>query len=169
MSVCASGASSTIIRIKKTILFYEKGKLKYLGSYCLLCQEKIRQQRNLSLTVFKWSGKEHTDIGGEENIGEMGEKHTGCLFHLNIRWLSWGMMPESSWKPPPGLTAFVMRTLMALIWPENKNAVVVVDAGESGPRSDTSGLLKEQNHNFAERFTDSKLIAKYSWVIFYTF
>ena len=58
---------------------------------------------------------------------------------------------------------------MALIWPENKNVVVVVDAGESGPRSDTSGLLKEQNHNFAERSTDSKLIAKYSWVIFYTF
>jgi len=26
------------------------------------------------------------------------------------------------------------------------------DAGESGPRSDTGALMKEQNHNFAERF-----------------
>jgi len=56
-----------------------------------------------------------------------------------------------------------MRTLMALIWPKNKS--VVVDAGESGPHSDTSALLKDQN----QRFIDSKLIAKYSWVIFYTF
>jgi len=29
------------------------------------------------------------------------------------------------------------------------------DAGESGPRNDTVTLLKEQNHNFAERFIDS--------------
>jgi len=28
-------------------------------------------------------------------------------------------------------------------------------AGESGPRNDTGALLKEQNHNFAERFIDS--------------
>jgi len=34
------------------------------------------------------------------------------------------------------------------------------DAGESGPRSDTGALLKEENHNFAERFIDSKWIAK---------
>jgi len=56
---------------------------------------------------------------------------------------------------------------MALIWPKNK--IVVIDAGESAPHSDTSALLKEQSHDFAERFIDSKLIAKYSWVIFYTF
>ena len=44
------------------------------------------------------------------------------------------------------------------------------DAGESDPRNDTGASLKEQNHNFAERFIDSsKLIDKYSWVIFYTF
>jgi len=35
------------------------------------------------------------------------------------------------------------------------------DAGESGPRSGTDALLKEHNHNFAERFIDSKLIAKH--------
>jgi len=34
------------------------------------------------------------------------------------------------------------------------------DAGESGPRNDTGALLKEKNHNFAERFIDSKRIAK---------
>jgi len=33
------------------------------------------------------------------------------------------------------------------------------DAGESGPRNDTGALMKEQNHNFAERFNDSKWIA----------
>jgi len=33
-------------------------------------------------------------------------------------------------------------------------------AGEGGPRNDTGELLKEQNHNFAERFSDSKWIAK---------
>jgi len=36
------------------------------------------------------------------------------------------------------------------------------DARGSGPRNGTGALLKEQNHNFAERFIDSKLIAKYS-------
>jgi len=36
------------------------------------------------------------------------------------------------------------------------------DVGESGPRNGTGALLKEQNHNFAERFIDSKLIAKCS-------
>ena len=60
VSVRTDGASA-IIRIKTTLLFYEKGKLKYFGSYCLLRREKIRQQRNLrSLTVFKRCGKEHT-------------------------------------------------------------------------------------------------------------
>ena len=34
-------------------------------------------------------------------------------------------------------------------------------SGDSCPRSATGALLKEQNHNFAERFNDSKLIAKY--------
>jgi len=48
---------------------------------------------------------------------------------------------------------------MALIWSKNK-IVVVVDAGESCPRDDTGALLKEHNHNFAERFNDSKWIAK---------
>jgi len=42
-------------------------------------------------------------------------------------------------------------------------------AEESGPCNGTGALLKEQNHKFAERFIDSKLIAKYSLVIFYTF
>jgi len=32
------------------------------------------------------------------------------------------------------------------------------DAGENGPHNGTGALLKEQNHNFAERFIDSKLI-----------
>jgi len=36
------------------------------------------------------------------------------------------------------------------------------DAEESGPRNGTGALLKEQNHNFAERFIDSKLIGKFS-------
>jgi len=35
------------------------------------------------------------------------------------------------------------------------------DAGESAPRNGTGALLEEQNHNFAERFIDSKLIAKF--------
>ena len=43
-------------------------------------------------------------------------------------------------------------------------------SGDSCPRSATGLLLKEQNHNFAERFNDSKWIAKYIigyyWVIF---
>jgi len=39
-------------------------------------------------------------------------------------------------------------------------------SGESGPRNDTGALLKEKNHNFAERFIDIKWIGKYSWVIF---
>jgi len=34
------------------------------------------------------------------------------------------------------------------------------NAGESGPRNDTGALLKERNHNVAERFNDSKWIAK---------
>jgi len=33
-------------------------------------------------------------------------------------------------------------------------------AGESGPYNDTGALIKEQNHNFSEPFTDSKWIAK---------
>ena len=57
---------------------------------------------------------------------------------------------------PPGLTASVMRSLLVLIWPKK---IVVVDAGESGPRNDTGALLKEKNHNFAERFNDSKWFA----------
>jgi len=36
------------------------------------------------------------------------------------------------------------------------------DAGESSPRNGTDASLKEQNHKFAERFIDNKLIAKYS-------
>jgi len=35
-------------------------------------------------------------------------------------------------------------------------------SGESDPRNGTGALLIEQNHNFAERFIDSKWIAKYS-------
>jgi len=34
------------------------------------------------------------------------------------------------------------------------------DAGENGPHNDISALLKQQNHNFSERFIDSKWIAK---------
>ena len=34
------------------------------------------------------------------------------------------------------------------------------NARESGPDNATGALLKEQNHNFAERFNDSKWIAK---------
>jgi len=36
------------------------------------------------------------------------------------------------------------------------------DAGEIGQRNGPSALLKEQNHSFAEGFTGSKLIAKFS-------
>ena len=39
-------------------------------------------------------------------------------------------------------------------------------SGDSCPRNATGALLKEQNHNFAERFIDSKWIAKYYKVIF---
>jgi len=35
------------------------------------------------------------------------------------------------------------------------------DAGESSPRNETGALLKEQNHNFAEWWNDSKWIIKY--------
>ena len=35
-------------------------------------------------------------------------------------------------------------------------------SGKSDPRNATGALLKEQNHNFAERVIDSKWIAKYS-------
>ena len=34
-------------------------------------------------------------------------------------------------------------------------------SGDSCPGNATGALLKEQNHNFAERFIDSKWIAKY--------
>jgi len=34
-------------------------------------------------------------------------------------------------------------------------------SGDSCPRNATGALLKEQNRNFAERFNDSKWIAKY--------
>jgi len=34
------------------------------------------------------------------------------------------------------------------------------DAGESSSRNDTCILLKEQNHNFVERFKDIEWIAK---------
>jgi len=44
------------------------------------------------------------------------------------------------------------------------------DAGESVLRNKISALLKEQDHNFAERFNDSKLITKYLFLaIFYAF
>jgi len=36
------------------------------------------------------------------------------------------------------------------------------DTEECGPCNGTGALLKEQNHKFAKRFIDSKLIAKYS-------
>jgi len=127
VSVCADGASA-IIRIKKTLLFYEKGKIKYLGSYCLLRLEEIRHRINLRRSdsfYITWE-KNTQDAGGKEYTGEMGEEHTGRLFHLNLRWF----MRKAS--------------------------------GESGPRNDTGALLKEKNHNFAERYIDIKWIGKYS-------
>jgi len=69
--------------------------------------------------VAKWVGC------GKENTGEMGEEHTGRLFHLKIHWL------------------------------------IRKGSGGSCPRNATGALLKEQNHNFAERFNNSKWIAKY--------
>jgi len=59
-----------------------------------------------------------------------------------------------------------MKALMPLIWPKNK-IVVVVDAGESGPPRNASALLKEQN--LLNDSSTASCIAKYSWVIFYTF
>jgi len=46
VSVCADGALA-MITIKMSLLFYEKGRLKHLGSCCLLRRDKIRQRRNL--------------------------------------------------------------------------------------------------------------------------
>jgi len=46
VSVCADGALG-MIRIKKALWIYEKGKQKYVRPYCLLRWEKIRQRRNL--------------------------------------------------------------------------------------------------------------------------
>jgi len=41
-------------------------------------------------------------------------------------------------------------------------AITRKDAGESDPRNDETGaLINEQDHNFAERYNDSKWIAKY--------
>jgi len=37
---------------------------------------------------------------------------------------------------------------------------MIKDAGENGPRSETSAILKEQHQNFAKQFID-KWIAKY--------
>jgi len=34
------------------------------------------------------------------------------------------------------------------------------DSGERGPRNNNGTLLKEENHNFAERLNESKWIAK---------
>ena len=39
-------------------------------------------------------------------------------------------------------------------------AIMRKEAGESARRNDAGALLKEQKHNFAERFKDSKRIAK---------
>jgi len=44
MSVCVDGAYSAMTRIKKALC---KTKTEHLGSYCHLCQEKIRKWRNL--------------------------------------------------------------------------------------------------------------------------
>ena len=53
---------------------------------------------------------------------------------------------------------------LSICWLKRKGA------GESDPRNDTGALSQEQNHNFAERFIDSKWIAKKSYLgDFYTF
>ena len=44
---------------------------------------------------------------------------------------------------------------------------MIKDAGENGPRSETSAILKEQHQNFAKRFID-KWIAKYVFFIINT-
>jgi len=47
---CASiyaDVASGMIRIKNALCIHEKGKQKYLGTYCLLRREKIRQRRHL--------------------------------------------------------------------------------------------------------------------------
>jgi len=125
--VCADGASA-MIRTEKALWICEKGKQKYLRSYCLLCREKNQTDKKFkkiwqffnrlsAVNHFK-SRPLRTRLFGTLG-GEMGADNSVRLFHLNIRWL--------------------MRK----------------DAGESVPRNATGALLKEQNHIFAERFIDS--------------
>jgi len=42
----------------------------------------------------------------------------------------------------------------------NIRSLMREDAEESGLRNDTGALLKEGNHNFAERFIDTKWITR---------
>ena len=79
VSVCADGAS-TVIRMKKTIISWKRKK-KYLGGYCLLRWEKIRQRRNFKKNWrFLNDVGKTLDAGGKENTAEMREEHTGRLF-----------------------------------------------------------------------------------------
>ena len=55
LRVCCADGASAMIRTKKALWIYEKVEQKYLGSYCFLRREKIRQRRNLrsgSLNIF---------------------------------------------------------------------------------------------------------------------
>jgi len=52
VSVCADGAYSAMIKIKTTLSIYEKGKQKYVSSYCLLHREKNQLRRNLRSDSF---------------------------------------------------------------------------------------------------------------------
>jgi len=65
---------------------------------------------------------------------------------------------QSFFSLPPGLT--ICNENFANVNLASNKIVVIVDAGESCPHNTIGALLKEQNHNFAERFTDSKWIAK---------
>jgi len=49
---------------------------------------------------------------------------------------------------------------VAFVTLEHLLTIMWKDAGESSSRTGTCALLKEQNHNFAERFKEIEWIAK---------
>jgi len=61
--VCADGAS-TMMRTKKVLTVYEKGKQKYLHCYCLLHREKIWQRKKSGLRSQSLEAPEPVIFGG---------------------------------------------------------------------------------------------------------
>jgi len=122
--------ASAMIRTEKALWIYEKGKQKYLGT-CLFLPRKNHTKKNFKIWQFL-------------KISSAVNHNKNCLLCTRLFVALCGDMgAEHSGR----LFHLNIRWLMRK------------DAGESGPRNDTGGLLKEQNHSFAERFIDSSVLS----------